>query len=68
MKEPGSFMEAHGFESVAQFRGHSLQYLTPHADWCAGRPTPARRAAGQEHLRGDWRADEVVAQSAKLSE
>ncbi len=51
MKEPGQLHGAHGFESVAQFRGHSLQYLTTHADLVRRQANAREAGRRQEHLR-----------------
>jgi len=63
-----AFMERHGFETVEQFRGHSLRYLTTHAD-LVRRQAEARQAGrdGAVLRDTDWRADEVVAQSERLA-
>jgi dihydropyrimidine dehydrogenase (NADP+)/dihydropyrimidine dehydrogenase (NAD+) subunit PreA len=65
-----AFMEQHGFESVEQFRGHSLQYFTTHADLVrrqAAARRPGRDDAVAVHADGDWRADQVIAQSESLA-
>lgn len=58
-----AFMERHGFETVADFRGRSLRYVTSHADLVR------RQAAARATVRGDadWSADELVRQSEALS-
>lgn len=64
-----AFMDKHGFESVAQFKGHSLQYLATHADLV--RRQANARQAGRQGAKvlgdNDWRADQVVAQSERLA-
>lgn len=64
-----AFMERHGFETIEQFKGHSLQFMTTHAD-LVRRQANARQAgrAGAKVLGdNDWRADQVVAQSEHLA-
>jgi dihydroorotate dehydrogenase subfamily 1 len=64
-----AFMDQHGFETVDQFKGHSLQYLTTHAD-LVGRQAEARHRTGNGHAvlaDRDWRAEQVVSQSTQLS-
>jgi hypothetical protein len=65
-------MERHGFETLGDFRGRSLPYLTTHAELV--RLQAARKAADREveAARGvrsdtDWTGDEFVRQSDALS-
>lgn len=70
-----AFMEHHGFETLADFKGHSLQYFTTHYDLVA-RQGEARKAAkaaaavkdGQV-VRADheWRGDDFVQQTDALA-
>jgi dihydropyrimidine dehydrogenase (NADP+)/dihydropyrimidine dehydrogenase (NAD+) subunit PreA len=67
-----AFMERHGFETLGDFRGRSLPYLTTHAELV--RLQAARKAADREAdaARGvrsdtDWTGDEFVRQSDALS-
>ncbi len=65
-----AFMAAHGFESIEQFCGHSLQYFTTHADLVrrqAAARRPGRDDAASVHADSDWRADQVIAQSERLA-
>lgn len=65
-----AFMERHGFESLADFKGASLPYFTTHADLV--RRQQERKAAQAEAKKvvkadGEWSGDEFVAQSDALS-
>lgn len=63
-----AFMTEHGFETVDEFRGRSLRYLTTHAD-LVRRQVEARAARGAEDSEKDdnWQADRLVEQSRELS-
>src|SRR5688572_18788780 len=68
-----AFMEQHKFERLEDFRGHSLQFFTTHAD-LVKRQAEARAAAKAKHdagkmIRGDdqWHGDEFVKQSDALA-
>jgi dihydroorotate dehydrogenase subfamily 1 len=67
-----AFMEKHKFETLEDFRGHSLDYITSHAELVRsheerkpGRNGPAR----DRDIRadGDWSHEKFVEQSAALS-
>lgn len=67
------FMEQHQFERIDDFKGHSVQYFTTHADLVA-RQTAARAAKKAEHLRkqvvqsdAEWHGDDFVEQSDALA-
>lgn len=67
-----AFMEKHDFESLDDFRGHSLKYFTTHAELV--RIQKARKAAPRvsEQARfikadGDWSGDRFVEQTSALS-
>jgi hypothetical protein len=67
------FMEQHKFETLADFRGHSVQYFTTHFD-LVKRQAEARAAAKAAHgakkmIRADdqWSGDEFVQQSDALA-
>ena len=71
-EELPAFMDKHNFESLDDFRGHSLVYFTTHAELV--RIQKARKAAQRvpEQGRfikadGDWNGDRFVEQSAALS-
>ncbi len=63
-----AFMGRHGFETLADFRGRSLGYITGHSDLVA---LQAAGKAAREGGRGDtdarWDGDEFVAQSDALA-
>jgi dihydropyrimidine dehydrogenase (NADP+) len=63
----GAFMDRHGFRTVEQFRGHSLQYFTTHAD-LVQRQGQARAAKADGVVTKDtqWRGDTFVQQTEKL--
>lgn len=64
-----AFMGKHGFETIEQFRGHSLQYFTTHADLVTRQA--AARTPGQQVdnlADNDWQADQVIAQSEQLAQ
>lgn len=69
-----AFMERHRFETLADFRGHSLAYFTTHADLVrrqAERKAAQKTAApaGRKVVAGDgeWHGDHFVKQSDDLS-
>jgi hypothetical protein len=65
-----AFMDRHGFASIDEFRGHSLQYFTTHADLVARQA--AAKAREQAKARGvvtgdaEWHGDRFVEQSRGL--
>jgi dihydropyrimidine dehydrogenase (NADP+)/dihydropyrimidine dehydrogenase (NAD+) subunit PreA len=67
------FMERHGFERLDDFRGHSLQYVTTHADLVQRQATAraARRAEAHAEamIRDDaqWEGESFVDQSDALA-
>ncbi|TWT77134.1 NAD-dependent dihydropyrimidine dehydrogenase subunit PreA [Posidoniimonas polymericola] len=68
-----AFMEKHKFDSLNDFRGHSLQYFTTHAD-LVRRQTEARAAKKAEHEKKkmvkadtEWDGDDFVDQSDALA-
>jgi dihydropyrimidine dehydrogenase (NADP+)/dihydropyrimidine dehydrogenase (NAD+) subunit PreA len=62
-----AFMDRHRFESVAEFKGRSLDYITTHADLV--RRQAARKSGGKPRVAGDtdWRGDDFVKQSDALT-
>ena len=66
-----AFMEKHKFETLADFKGKSLDYFTTHADLV--RRQSERKAAQKAAARkvvasdGEWSGDEFVRQSDALS-
>ena len=76
LDELAAFMDAHRFETLSDFRGHSLQFFTTHYD-LVHRQAEARKAshaaaAGKSDgagLRADheWKGDDFVRQTDALS-
>jgi dihydroorotate dehydrogenase subfamily 1 len=67
------FMEKHKFETLEDFKGHSVQYFTTHAD-LVKRQAEARAAAKAKHdakgmIRADdqWSGDKFVEQTDALA-
>ena len=66
-----TFMEKKNFGTIADFKGHSLQYFTTHAD-LVRRQADAKAAAaakrqGAIKKDGEWKGDEFVQQSDALA-
>jgi dihydroorotate dehydrogenase subfamily 1 len=68
-----AFMEKHQFETLSDFKGHSVQYFTTHADLVA-RQAQARAAKKAEHDRkkgirsdAEWEGDDFVKQTEALA-
>ena len=67
-----AFMEKHQFDTLQDFKGHSLQYFTTHSD-LVQRQAAARSAAKAQRdkkmIEGDdqWRGDDFVDQSDALA-
>ena len=67
-----AFMEQHDFESLDDYKGHSLQYFTTHADLVRIQ-AEVRAAAKAEHgarmitKDGEWSGDDFVKQTDALS-
>jgi dihydroorotate dehydrogenase len=77
LDELTAFMDMHKFESLADFRGHSLQYFTTHHD-LVRRQAEARQAARKVSVGAqangqpiaadhEWRGDDFVKQSDALA-
>ena len=67
-----AFMEKHKFETLAGFKGHSLDYFTTHADLVkrqAERKAAQKAAETAKTVKSDaeWTGDEFVKQSQALS-
>ncbi|HEX3798136.1 MAG TPA: NAD-dependent dihydropyrimidine dehydrogenase subunit PreA [Verrucomicrobiae bacterium] len=68
-----AFMEKHQFETLADFKGKSLDYFTTHADLVKRqqeRKAAQKAAAPKKDVvkaDGEWRGDEFVKQSDALS-
>ncbi len=65
------FMEAHKFETIDQFRGHSLRYFTTHADLvkrqAEAKAMAAAKAKGMVTKDNEWQGDNFVKQSDALA-
>jgi dihydroorotate dehydrogenase subfamily 1 len=65
------FMEQHGFDSIDEFRGHSLRYVTSHSDLVArqveARNSSASAARPPVHADGQWNGSQFVEQSDALA-
>lgn len=68
--ELSSFMDKHGFETIEEFRGHSLQYFTTHTDLVQRQKEAKaeKKAAKAGMVTKDtaWEGDKFVEQSNKL--
>jgi len=68
-----AFMARHEFDTLADFKGHSLQYFTSHADLVrrqAERKAARKAAADPKKVvaaDGEWRGDSFVQQSDALA-
>ena len=67
-----AFMEKHKFQTLADFKGKSLDYFTTHADLVkrqAERKTAQKAAAAAKVVKsdGEWSGDDFVKQSAALA-
>ena len=65
-----AFMERHGFETIEDFRGHSLRYFTTHAELVRRQAEvkAAGKAAKHDMVTKDaaWEGEKFVEQSNKL--
>ena len=77
LDELAAFMDMHKFESLADFKGHSLQYFTTHHD-LVRRQAEARQAARKVSVGAqangqaieadhEWRGDDFVKQTDALA-
>lgn len=66
-----SFMAKHNFERIEDFRGHSLQYFTTHADLvkrqAEAKAAAKARAKGMVTKDNEWHGDNFVKQSDALA-
>lgn len=64
-----AFMEKHSFETLADFKGKSLEYFTTHADLVRRQRErkDAQKANNMIKADGDWTGDHFVEQSKALS-
>src|SRR6185437_7883580 len=70
-EEPLAFMTKHKFETIQDFKGHSLQYFTTHAD-LVKRQAEAKAAAkakakGMVTKDSEWQGDSFTKQTDALS-
>ena len=63
-----SFMEHHGFETLADFRGRSLEYFTTHAELVRLQAEAKAAAKAKKMVKqdADWSGDKFVEQSDDL--
>ena len=61
-----AFMEKHQFETLADFKGRSLDYFTTHAD-LVRRQKERKDARKAVHGDSEWSGDRFVEQSQSLS-
>jgi dihydroorotate dehydrogenase subfamily 1 len=64
--ELAAFMDRHGFQSLDDFKGYSLQYFTTHSD-LVQRQANARQAANGVKADHEWRGDDFVKQTDALA-
>lgn len=69
-----SFMATKNFETIADFKGHSLQYFTTHADLVRRQAEAKAKAAEAKAAKkkaiakdGEWKGDEFVQQTDALA-
>jgi len=65
-----NFMAKHKFETISDFKGHSLQYFTTHAELVRMQAEAKERAAKAKASVAkdtDWKGDEFVKQTESLS-
>jgi len=61
------FMEEHGFETLDDFRGMSLEYLTTHHDLVERQVAAKRERAGLNNRDQEWDGDQIQKQSDELT-
>jgi dihydropyrimidine dehydrogenase (NADP+)/dihydropyrimidine dehydrogenase (NAD+) subunit PreA len=65
------FMSKHNFETIEQFKGHSLQYFTTHADLvrrqAEAKALAAAKAKGAVAKDGEWKGNDFVKQTDALA-
>jgi len=64
--ELDAFMDRHGFDTIEDFRGHSLQYFTSHADLVQRQADQKAAKAGIVTEDAAWEGDAFVRQSDEL--
>ncbi len=69
-RQLSAFMDQHKFKSIDDFRGHSLQYFTTHADLVQrqkdAKATEKAAAKGTVTKDSQWQGDKFVEQTKKL--
>jgi dihydropyrimidine dehydrogenase (NADP+)/dihydropyrimidine dehydrogenase (NAD+) subunit PreA len=61
------FMSKHNFETVSQFKGHSLQYFTTHADLVKRQAEAKALAKAAVKKDDNWKGEEFVKQTETLA-
>jgi dihydroorotate dehydrogenase subfamily 1 len=66
-----AFMAKHKFETISQFKGHSLQYFTTHADLvrrqAEAKALAAAKVKGAVAKDGEWKGSDFVKQTDALA-
>ncbi|HZZ42300.1 MAG TPA: NAD-dependent dihydropyrimidine dehydrogenase subunit PreA [Tepidisphaeraceae bacterium] len=62
-----AFMAKHKFETLSQFKGHSLQYFTTHADLVKRQAEAKSKAKSLVKKDGEWQGDQFVKQTESLA-
>ena len=67
--ELAAFMDKHQFTSISDFKGHSVQYFTTHADLVRRQAAAKAAAKAKKMVTADeqWTGDDFVDQSDALS-
>lgn len=67
--ELSAFMDQHGFSSIADFKGHSVQYLTTHAELVRMQAEAKAAEKAKKMITADeqWSGDDFVEQSDALA-
>lgn len=62
-----AFMEQHGFAHIDDFRGHSLQFFTTHADLVARQKAAKAAKAGQNNRDNEWGRENITKVTDQLT-
>jgi dihydropyrimidine dehydrogenase (NADP+)/dihydropyrimidine dehydrogenase (NAD+) subunit PreA len=64
-----AFMARHKFETISDFKGHSLQYFTTHADLVRRQAQAKATARGDQPVTrdGDWKGERFTTQTDSLA-
>jgi dihydropyrimidine dehydrogenase (NADP+)/dihydropyrimidine dehydrogenase (NAD+) subunit PreA len=65
IEELSAFMDKHGFKTIEEFRGHSLEYFTTHADLSHRQAVAKAKKALEKDA--DWDGDKFVEQTDQLT-